>query len=586
MKIFFLTCFNTLIVVFCFSQIKIDSLKKDFNKKNKISTLIEISDYYRASNFDSSLFYLFEAEKISKSLKNNDLDTINFLIGDRYYLQNQFLEALQYINLSAKSKNKKISSVSLKKLGSIYYNISDYEKSLKYYLEAIKLFEELNDIKSINYTYNNIANIYVKLEKFDKAKFYYNKFLQYSYEIKDSLYIFTSLNNLGALYRFCDKNDTAIVYYEKSILYLRKNDNLSLFITSKLNLAELKMSNNELINVKSYLNDCEKYLKDIQDSAVFVEFYIQSAHYYFQTKEYYKSVDFLIKALKISENNSFLSQKVFLLKQIADVYYKLDDFYNTTSYLIKYISAKDSIINLEKLSIIENLSIKYETEQKEKELEIKEKEIILLNKNLQIKSLIFIILISFILLISIMFFFLYKRKNYKIKISEAINEKLKTEVEVNNLKNIQINNELEKKKVHFASFSLYLNQKLDFITLIKKDLFSLKRKLANPEQNSMINNIINVIDIDAEINKKQIIELQSNFDNINKLFFENLLSKFPDLTQNEIKLCSLIKLGFSTSEISVLTNKSAKSVEMMRYRLRKKINIPSDIDILDFLNNF
>ena len=69
-------------------------------------------------------------------------------------------------------------------------------------------------------------------------------------------------------------------------------------------------------------------------------------------------------------------------------------------------------------------------------------------------------------------------------------------------------------------------------------------------------------------------------------FNNKLKEKFHDLTNSELKLCSLLRLNQSSKEISSLLNISPKSVDMKRYRLRKKLNIDSEKDIPEFLKNF
>ena len=67
-------------------------------------------------------------------------------------------------------------------------------------------------------------------------------------------------------------------------------------------------------------------------------------------------------------------------------------------------------------------------------------------------------------------------------------------------------------------------------------------------------------------------------------FYKALNKKFPDLTNNERKLCAFLRLNMSTKEISAITFQSVHSITIARSRLRKKLNIThSDISLTDFL---
>lgn len=70
-------------------------------------------------------------------------------------------------------------------------------------------------------------------------------------------------------------------------------------------------------------------------------------------------------------------------------------------------------------------------------------------------------------------------------------------------------------------------------------------------------------------------------------FFENILRAHPNIVSTELEICALINLNLSTKEIAVATNSTIRSVENKKYRIRKKLNIPSEIDTnLYIINNF
>ena len=64
---------------------------------------------------------------------------------------------------------------------------------------------------------------------------------------------------------------------------------------------------------------------------------------------------------------------------------------------------------------------------------------------------------------------------------------------------------------------------------------------------------------------------------------KNLNKMYPDLTPNEIKICAFLRLNMSTKDISAITHQSVKSINMARFRLRKKLDIESDENLIGFL---
>lgn len=62
-------------------------------------------------------------------------------------------------------------------------------------------------------------------------------------------------------------------------------------------------------------------------------------------------------------------------------------------------------------------------------------------------------------------------------------------------------------------------------------------------------------------------------------FFDKLLEIDPELITSELTFCAYLKLYFSTKEIATYTFVTPKAVQNRKNRIRKKLNIPSDIDL-------
>ena len=78
-------------------------------------------------------------------------------------------------------------------------------------------------------------------------------------------------------------------------------------------------------------------------------------------------------------------------------------------------------------------------------------------------------------------------------------------------------------------------------------------------------------------------EFNARFISVNKSFYTTLNERYPALTYKDHKLCALIKLNFSSKEISLLLGISMESVNTARYRLRKKMGLNKDEDLSDII---
>lgn len=79
--------------------------------------------------------------------------------------------------------------------------------------------------------------------------------------------------------------------------------------------------------------------------------------------------------------------------------------------------------------------------------------------------------------------------------------------------------------------------------------------------------------------------INQNFDIVYENYTKRLMELHPNLSASDKRMCCYIKMGLSSKEIAPLVNISYKSVEMARYRLRKKMEIPADISLSDYLAN-
>lgn len=79
---------------------------------------------------------------------------------------------------------------------------------------------------------------------------------------------------------------------------------------------------------------------------------------------------------------------------------------------------------------------------------------------------------------------------------------------------------------------------------------------------------------------------QFNIEKLSSAFFHRLENSYPNLTRTEKELCGFLRLGMQTKDIAATRGVSTKSIEMARYRLRKKLPIRPNMGITQFLERF
>ncbi len=158
----------------------------------------------------------------------------------------------------------------------------------------------------------------------------------------------------------------------------------------------------------------------------------------------------------------------------------------------------------------------------------------------------------------------------------------KNEKELVKLRNEKLEAELAFKNTELASSAMHLVQKGELLSKIKEELVRLN---STPQQQGAPEEVQRIIKILREEDRMDADweQFAQHFDNVHSNFLTVLKKKFPNLTPNELKLCAYLRMNLSTKEIAQLMNITVRGVEISRYRLRKKLALPTSTSLFDFL---
>jgi len=151
--------------------------------------------------------------------------------------------------------------------------------------------------------------------------------------------------------------------------------------------------------------------------------------------------------------------------------------------------------------------------------------------------------------------------------------------DVTELKNAH-NDIIENKKRELATYALRLIQISELNKSIISDLRSLN-SLTNQEGSELIRQSINKFNINS--GKGFWDEFESRFENVYESFYTKLNTRYPELTPREKKLCALLRLNLSSKEIATIIFQNPHSVDVARFRLRKKLDLSQEENLVDFL---
>lgn len=181
----------------------------------------------------------------------------------------------------------------------------------------------------------------------------------------------------------------------------------------------------------------------------------------------------------------------------------------------------------------------------------------------------------------------YKKREEELKRQqdEIIMQKEQAESEIIRLTNEKLQSEISLKNTQLANNTISIIRKNELLNEIQKELGIQKEELGQrvPRKyfariNKLIENSIKS-DHDWEMFEKL-------FDQAHENFFQRLKAEFPELTPGDLRLSAYLRLNLSSKEIAPLLNITVRGVEERRYRLRKRMGLTSNQNLVEYILSF
>ncbi|MBI1835700.1 MAG: tetratricopeptide repeat protein [Flavobacteriia bacterium] len=511
----------------------------------------------------------------SQDGNKNNIPFLQKEIANCYYRQDYLKgiqKSIQLIKYCEKIGNRKEIASAYETLGIIYSDLGDFKKSINYYHKALLLIDSTKQSKIYYSILLNIGTTLMDASNYHDAKIYLSKSLTYFQKTKPLSYshLIASYTNLAITYQNLHQLNKAYSSNLKAINIAEKHHLLDQFCGPLINMGDILLEQKKYHEAYQSYKDAQFYFDKLKDKRGYYQAIIGISNVLIQTSKQEKAIPLLLEAKTyFTKINDF--------KDITICYKMLSQTYaQTKNYKLAYYNKKSELIfqtqltNQENFQTISNMQLQYKIFQSNQSLNAKSK---LIQKEKKISTLLYIILALLIICIVIIVQ-LFRKKQTVLKDKTVAIEKSAV-----NQKS-DFDQKLSSKDKELEIFALHIVQKNDFIEQIKEELKSLK-KINSEEVKNKINPIL--LKLNSSVKKDKELDLfLKRVEEVNANFYQLLLSKFPDLTSKERKLCALIKLNLTSKDISTLTNVSIGAVTMARYRLRSKINIEKDENLAAF----
>lgn len=195
-----------------------------------------------------------------------------------------------------------------------------------------------------------------------------------------------------------------------------------------------------------------------------------------------------------------------------------------------------------------------------------------------------------ILLIIRAFFKIRYEKRQKVIQEELLKEKeeqlkqeaLEAEKRLMKVKNARLEDEIKYKSRQLANSTVGIIKKNEVLIEIKNELDKGKKEIGKGDYPEYVKKVLKIINHNLTGDEDwQVFE--TNFDQAHENFLKLLRKRYPELTPKDLRFCAYLRMNISSKEIASLLNISVRGVEIRRYRLRRKLNLPHDKNLVEFM---
>jgi tetratricopeptide (TPR) repeat protein len=503
-----------------------------------------------SKRFPDSAFLLLK-EMYSKAIAGKDMQTMGTCLQQMgqicYYLGN-FPKALDFHRQADKifreTNNTSQVARNLNDMGLVYYQNRQLPVARKQYEEALAIYYRSGDRVGLADTYGKIGHLYEKQRQYDSAFYFQRLALQQCRDTGLQQIVAKIYENIGSIYEDLERYDSAWYYFSHSLqLYDQVND---------------QVSGIEVIN----------NLGDI----------------YRKTGRYREAIGETYKALARAEiiNDSY--QKGSAYRDLGKAWHLLGQQDSAYYYIDLSRRAAIDLYSAENNRQTAFLSVLLDIDKKNVQLE-------------NARHITFVITIAVIIVVALLVvlgWVTFSRQKLKIRneqmlskqnqhIYETQKDLMQAELANKQLQEEKLMEELEVKKKGLTSYTLHIIEKNQSLEDLKNKLEIMIRD-DKRDQKKQLQQLLH--QINQNFNHDQYWnEFRETFEQIHQPFFDNLKKYSEDLTSNDLRMLSLIKLNMASKDMATLLGISQDSLRVSRYRLKKKLNLENGESLTGFVQS-
>ncbi len=515
--------------------------------KDRVDRLNAFAKVHLDFSPDTTLHYAQQALKLAENLSYRNgmgesyqlIGTVLMHLGDFSLAITRYAKAVEQFRAAKPTNFIRMAEV-FNDLGFVYYFLFQPNLSREHHEKALKIYREQKDPQGEAETLGWLGHYYEKQKQYDQALECQKQALAIYEQLEDYEGLSRIYGNIGSIYEDLAQNEQALFYFQEALAV------------------------NELTQDRQ---ERSVHLNNIGDI-------------YRRTGRFEESLYYSNLALQLGKELKNQYREFETYRDLSLTYRDMGDFEKAFQYL-------DTAYILYRKVYKEEVTSRIAYNQAVFQLNDKESEITRLEQEKKLARTNRVALLGLLVLVFLSAALLSSRQRLKFKKDQELQRKKQelAEIELKNaqLKEQQMQQELEHQSHQLTAHALHIIQKNKMLLELKMKLAQLKDK-KDEDIARHLNRLIHKIDTNAKFDEEWEY-FDQNFQKVHPQFYKQLVERYPDLTNAEIRLCALIHLNFDANDIANILGISQESLRVYRHRLRKKMNIKKGASLYSALAN-
>lgn len=459
--------------------------------------------------------------------------------------------------------------------------VGDFDSSMKYLYDGLDACPEQDaDLEGqlcnqASFTYSTMGDHNKAIEFNDKATALYKA-------ASDSLKLADCYNTRGLIHCNLHEFREAEQFLQKSLALNRRFKNLK---SVAANLNNLCLYEGDLEEKLGYINEAISINKNLLSNWSLGENYNNRGKQYYYAGRYEEALNSLFTAREIARSIESKELICDNYEYLSWVYYGMKAYQKAYDCQSELMALREELQSANKLRNIEQSVIQKRLEAKTQENRLRQKEFEIA---LWRRNTILLIAALAILVILVAYISLWYKRRKNIELMESRYQLEQSQREIAELKVRQHKQELETvteerdiNRHELTTFAMFLCSRNELLEKIR-EMVREGYRLPGAELTVHLKKINTFIG-QCQSNDKTNSSVLAGIEEKNAEFIARLVRAHPELTSGERHLATLLRVNLSTKDISLLTGRLPKTVNMNRYRLRKSLELENDTDLVDYL---